>query len=79
MAIKQFTLRLNSEVYDQISVRAQLLCRSVNKEIETLLAWAIDRQVEVDEETLQKMRDHLAGKGRETSKTAAELGLPARG
>ena len=78
MAVKQFTLRIAPQVYIQIENRAKLMGRSVNKEIETLLAWAIDHQIEADEKTFKKMQDHLAGIRDTKSGTANELGLPSR-
>lgn len=75
MAVKQFTLRVDADVYDQIEARAKVMGRSINKEIETLLAYAIQHQVDADEATFQKMRDYLAGKDHGVSKTAAQLGL----
>lgn len=73
MPNRQFTLRIDADLYSQISKRAALLNRSVNKEIEILLAYAIDHQIEADEKTCDKIRQVLAGNRKDTSALDAAL------
>jgi hypothetical protein len=75
MAFRQFTLRIDPDIYRQIEARSVVTGRSINKELELLIAFAIDRKAECDEATIQKIRDHLDGKNQQPSPTAQALGL----
>lgn len=78
MATRQITVRLDEDVFRQISARAQIINTPVSAEISKLLIWALDKQVEMDQDLLKKMHVKLASSRPRTSGAAAQPAAPEK-
>lgn len=60
MRTHPFTLRLPIDIHQQLQERSKIIGRSLNKEIEHLVIWALNRQIELDEALILKMQHRSA-------------------
>lgn len=56
MSTKQHTVRLPVALFERLEMRAVLMRRSINKEIEDLIQVALDHQADVDAKTSAAMK-----------------------
>lgn len=54
--VRQHTVRLPSDLFERLEMRAVFMHRSINKEIEALIEAALNNMLETDSRTAQAMQ-----------------------